>query len=84
MAEATTQTQPEGAPASAELNEFDALLSKEFKPKTDEHSSQAMPSKRLSQSSLKLTRSCPSRSIRSFITTTSGNWKAHGGDCTTW
>ena len=39
MAEAQTQTQPEGAPASAELNEFDALLSKEFKPKTDERKS---------------------------------------------
>jgi len=38
MAEATTQTQAAGA-APAELNEFDALLSKEFKPKTDERKS---------------------------------------------
>jgi type VI secretion system protein ImpC len=38
MAEAQTQAQPAGA-APAELNEFDALLSKEFKPKTDERKS---------------------------------------------
>src|SRR5580698_9140889 len=39
MAEANTQTQPAGAAAPAELNEFDALLNKEFKPKTDERKS---------------------------------------------
>ncbi len=39
MAEASTQPQAEGAAASAELNEFDALLSKEFKPKSDERKS---------------------------------------------
>jgi type VI secretion system protein ImpC len=39
MAEASTQTQPAGAGAPAELNEFDALLNKEFKPKTDERKS---------------------------------------------
>lgn len=38
MAEAQTQTQPAGG-APAELSEFDALLSKEFKPKTDERKS---------------------------------------------
>src|SRR5215469_15167573 len=38
MAEAQTQSQPGGA-APAELNEFDSLLNKEFKPKTDERKS---------------------------------------------
>lgn len=38
MAETTTQAQG-GAAAPAELNEFESLLAKEFKPKTDERKS---------------------------------------------
>ncbi|HEV2455669.1 MAG TPA: type VI secretion system contractile sheath large subunit [Verrucomicrobiae bacterium] len=38
MAEASTQSQPAGA-APAELNEFESLLTKEFKPKTEERKS---------------------------------------------
>jgi type VI secretion system protein ImpC len=39
MAETSAKPEAQGAAAPAELNEFDSLLNKEFKPKTDERKS---------------------------------------------
>ena len=39
MAETTSKPEAQGAAAPAELSEFDSLLNKEFKPKTDERKS---------------------------------------------